>query len=82
MKLTRQIILQKEESDKLYKESDPEAIKTKIINEAQAAADAAIKKLADAKKTNIEKHEADYKKACEAAVKSAEDIEKEQNCCN
>ena len=66
------------ESDKVLKECDPETIKTKIINDAQAVADAAIKKLADAKKANIEKHEAEYAKACKDAETSSTKLEEDK----
>ena len=46
-----------------------------MINEAQAAADKAIKALADAKKSNIEKGDADFKKAVLEDDKKRSDID-------
>jgi hypothetical protein len=43
-----------------------------------SVADAAIKKLADAKKANIEKHEAEYAKACKDAETSSTKLEEDK----
>ena len=65
----------KKESDRILKESDPDTYKNNMINEAQAAADKAIKALADTKKTNVDKGVAEYNKAVDADKKKLADID-------
>ncbi len=64
----------KKESDRILKEN-PDTYKNNMINEAQAAADKAIKALADTKKTNVDKGVAEYNKAVDADKKKLADID-------